>query len=205
MNYVSCALGLFALAASAPASAAIILTTYTVKATFVTPRGLVPLPFTTLTGNFTLSYNTAVANQNTAITLAALNLDFNGVHFDTSNSGKQFLFPATNPKTLQVGGSLNGAGGIAQNTNDFRFTFAFLPDYTNISPLKGAFPAPEFIVAVQGRSGVRSGTNIQVKAIPEPMAWAMMLTGYGLIGAALRDRRRRAISIARACPPTPSG
>ncbi len=196
MKYVSCALGLFALAASAPASAAIILTTYTVKATFVTPRGLVPLPFTNVTGSYTLAYNTAVTNQNSAITLAAFNLAFNGVHFDTGNTGKQFLFPTTNPKTLQIGGLLNGAGGIAQNTNDFRFTFAYLPDYTNISPLKGAFPAPEFIVAVQGRSGIRSGTNLQVKAIPEPITWAMMLAGFGLVGAALRVLRRRPVSVA---------
>jgi hypothetical protein len=189
---VSCALALFALAAATPASAVIISTSYEFSATFVTPAGQVPLPFSSISGTFTLAYDNANSNNSTNITLAALNLSFNGIQFDTSNSGKQFLFPATNPKTLQIGGSLNGFGGLAQNTNDFRLTYTYLPDYTDISPLTGAFPNKELVVTVQGRSGIRTASNLKVTAIPEPAAWALMVTGFGLVGAAFRHRRRRA-------------
>jgi hypothetical protein len=36
--------------------------------------------------------------------------------------------------------------------------------------------------------------NIAVSAVPEPAAWALMIAGFGLVGAALRSRARDAIS-----------
>lgn len=40
------------------------------------------------------------------------------------------------------------------------------------------------------------GTESTVIAVPEPATWAMMLLGFGAIGAALRTRRRTAIATA---------
>lgn len=34
----------------------------------------------------------------------------------------------------------------------------------------------------------------QVRAVPEPASWAMMIGGFGLVGASLRTRRRAAVS-----------
>jgi len=177
------------LAVAVPASATVFITNYSVTATYAAG-----LPFSSLTATYSLRYDSSISQANNAISLLAFSLDLNGVHYDTSNTGKQFLFPATNPKTLQIGATFNGAGGIAQRTNDFRFTYAYVPDYTNTAA-GGAFPAPEFIVAAPSASGVRSATSLVVTrlppAIPEPATWALMLAGFGLVGAALRGRRLR--------------
>lgn len=37
--------------------------------------------------------------------------------------------------------------------------------------------------------GGSSFTNLSLNAVPEPASWALMLTGFGLAGAALRRRR----------------
>lgn len=38
------------------------------------------------------------------------------------------------------------------------------------------------------------GTSIRVTTVPEPAAWAMMLTGFGIIGLAARQRRKASVS-----------
>ena len=45
---------------------------------------------------------------------------------------------------------------------------------------------------VYGRSGSRGGSyagTADYTAVPEPAAWAMMISGFGLVGAAMRRRR----------------
>lgn len=37
-------------------------------------------------------------------------------------------------------------------------------------------------------------TPVATNAVPEPATWAMMIVGFGLTGAALRNRRRRTLS-----------
>ncbi len=39
--------------------------------------------------------------------------------------------------------------------------------------------------------------NIAVSAVPEPATWAMMIAGFGMLGAALRGRRTAAVAYAR--------
>ena len=43
-------------------------------------------------------------------------------------------------------------------------------------------------------SGVVRMAHIDVGAVPEPASWALMLGGFGLVGGALRSRRRTAVS-----------
>ena len=45
---------------------------------------------------------------------------------------------------------------------------------------------PDAAFTLQGYAGV--------SAVPEPAAWAMMITGFGLAGAALRGQRRRVLA-----------
>jgi hypothetical protein len=40
--------------------------------------------------------------------------------------------------------------------------------------------------------------SFSATAVPEPMSWALMLTGFAMIGGALRSRRRRALALATA-------
>jgi len=47
--------------------------------------------------------------------------------------------------------------------------------------------------------GVQTFTGAKVDiggAVPEPASWAMMLGGFGLVGGAMRSRRRQAVSFA---------
>jgi hypothetical protein len=41
-------------------------------------------------------------------------------------------------------------------------------------------------------------TNVSVASVPEPATWAVMLCGVGMIGAALRDKRRSRAALAKA-------
>ncbi len=40
-----------------------------------------------------------------------------------------------------------------------------------------------------------TGVNLRVTAVPEPMTWAMMLIGFGGIGATLRLRRKQVVRV----------
>jgi len=47
--------------------------------------------------------------------------------------------------------------------------------------------------------GVQTFTGATVAlggAVPEPASWALMLGGFGLVGGAMRSRRRQAVSFA---------
>jgi hypothetical protein len=48
---------------------------------------------------------------------------------------------------------------------------------------------------LDARNGAHSATvTFAAPAAPEPASWAMMLSGFGLIGGAMRSRRRSAVS-----------
>ncbi len=42
------------------------------------------------------------------------------------------------------------------------------------------------------QSGTLIVTNLNAGAVPEPSTWAMLISGFGLVGFALRTTRRRA-------------
>ncbi|RYD25452.1 MAG: PEP-CTERM sorting domain-containing protein [Lysobacteraceae bacterium] len=77
--------------------------------------------------------------------------------------------------------SAGGAGG--SNTNWSLQTFAF----TAAAPTTLTF-------AALGRSDSLGGyiDSVSLSAVPEPMTWAMMITGFGMMGVALRNRRAAA-------------
>ena len=52
---------------------------------------------------------------------------------------------------------------------------------------------------VYGRSGSRGGSyagTVDYTAVPEPAAWAMMVSGFGLVGAAIRRRGKTSVKFA---------
>jgi hypothetical protein len=42
------------------------------------------------------------------------------------------------------------------------------------------------------------GTTVAAAAVPEPATWAMMLLGFGMVGSAIRTRRRQTVRFAAA-------
>lgn len=85
-----------------------------------------------------------------------------------------------------VGADMNGIDG-----NDFRFwgleNFDFGEDFT----LSGTLSLDQ---PYEGRG--RLEFFFGGSAVPEPAAWALMIGGFGLVGAAMRLRRRRTTATA---------
>ena len=50
------------------------------------------------------------------------------------------------------------------------------------------------ITGLASNDGYWTGDNVVYDAVPEPATWAMMIGGFGLVGATLRSRRRNAIT-----------
>ena len=46
------------------------------------------------------------------------------------------------------------------------------------------------------RSGTLSIASVATAAVPEPAAWAMMVGGFGMVGGAMRSRRKMAVRFA---------
>ncbi len=111
-----------------------------------------------------------------------------GTVFDQGDSGS-----ISNGMSVEVcitTHNCSGGGGdgviIGQSTNgSFSLTFASSP--SNIS-------LGNFVVryqSLQGAGDAGSGVGISVAAVPEPATWAMMLIGFGAMGASLRRNRRK--------------
>ncbi|HEY3951670.1 PEPxxWA-CTERM sorting domain-containing protein [Phenylobacterium sp.] len=114
-----------------------------------------------------------------------------------------FSAPAPNSGTAQVGGTTQGnliLHGFFQNGSvswsgpaQFTWTAPGLPDpgLMTISLSNGSFDTG----LLGPRGGERDGYVVQATfdwdhdPVPEPTTWALMLSGFGLAGAALRRRR----------------
>ncbi len=139
-----------------------------------------------------------------------LQLDFDFAFLDswdapTSFWGPDYIFVTIADTTYQWSlpwpGELVGRGHFAQNSrwmdSVHRFSFRF------------AHSAPDFTFAIRaGGAGFQGGSDeswgidnirlVAVTGVPEPKAWALMIAGFGLVGAVSRQRSRRAIVSATA-------
>lgn len=135
------------------------------------------------------------------ITLTAFSYTLGSTTFTLANTD----FASLNPTQIAIGGSLDGVLGLPSGLDpgdDFIFDFnacAFdgLPGSfhcvadtsTQIQDITLRFGATQTVtsdritIAPVGAPGA-GGT------LPEPATWAMMLLGFGGVGAALRRRRR---------------
>ena len=107
--------------------------------------------------------------------------------------------------TINIAGSYNkfgfklgnffGNGGttvaITTNINSYTFNPATL-SYANNGTLKffGYYAvAGEYFTSVKYSGSEATGaTDIQVGNVPEPASWALMIVGFGMVGATLRRR-----------------
>ncbi|WP_231639384.1 PEPxxWA-CTERM sorting domain-containing protein [Sphingomonas profundi] len=88
---------------------------------------------------------------------------------------------------LVLGGALNGTNVLVNRTNDFFFSFD--ASATGPTPAMLSFTDADRSVAFLASDAV-----VSVAAVPETATWAMMLAGFGLIGAMLRRRPVRALA-----------
>ncbi len=62
--------------------------------------------------------------------------------------------------------------------------------YTGPALFDGSTDAPTFKT---GTFAFDDDVSVTVTAVPEPASWAMMIAGFGLVGAGLRSRRTRVV------------
>ena len=155
-----------AIAATAPAGAAVISSNYTVSGG--------------TSGSFSLDFDDATS----LYTLTALSLTVPGgsTTFNTSNSALQF---ALGP-TLVLGGNVNGVDNILTGAND-DFFVNFDATLNSQSATLSYYVANTQTVPFTTVTITRGSPTAPV---PEPATWAMMLVGFAGIGIALRRRSR---------------
>ena len=183
------------------AQAAIVTQTYhfTLSNFFDIAASPVPPPIGSISGAFTVTFDTDLYVQNG---LSVVVNSLNGVSVD-SPIGYTF-WPAGGgfPAYLSIGGIESTSEFINGGTNDFalslKFTDPALPqlalcdDGYACGSAPGATTASGYTRAGFSDSYWLAGTGRVGPGVPEPAAWALMLLGFGLSGAALRGRVRRA-------------
>jgi hypothetical protein len=112
---------------------------------------------------------------------------FNNTTYIFANAGA--AFSSATQLNLFSGGTQITAFQFTGNTN-------FAADGTQY-PVN-LLPGNEFNVAGLGPVTIRGGVGVVsgvVAAVPEPGTWAMMFVGFGMMGAAMRYRRRSTTTV----------
>ncbi len=76
----------------------------------------------------------------------------------------------------------------ASNSSYMGNTFSFTPT--------ASAGAISFVALISGGNFVSGIDNLVLSSVPEPASWAMMLVGFGGVGAAMRLRRKLSVAIA---------
>ncbi len=213
--------GLLALASATPASAAVTINTgsgnttlLTGQSTTLTFNGITngaPVPglsssllltlfsqsATQTIFDFTLSNTSGGAITSSMITAfgfdvapdvlnaAITNAIFTGIGSGNIANGRNVEVCFTANGGSQCNGAGSGNLGLAQNASTVgRITLNFSGGASNIT-------LSDLAVRYQAVNGNGSATGQVVTAVPEPASWALMLIGFGAVGASMRSRRLR--------------
>jgi hypothetical protein len=106
-----------------------------------------------------------------------------------------------------VGFPLGVTSGSMDQTYDMTMAGSYNPAFVSAN---GGTPLAAFSVLLAGLQAGQAYLNIhtvnngggeirgQLTAVPEPVTWALMLVGFGLVGGAMRRRRRQTVSFSLA-------
>jgi len=117
----------------------------------------------------------------------------------TAGAGSPYRYASVVPITLlagvqyTIGGSDSDTDGDSYVSSVSNLTTDPTVNFLGSARSAGAdgFVAPTTLVAgVNGRFGPNFQFNVVAGAVPEPATWAMMLVGFGMMGASMRYRRR---------------
>jgi len=174
-------------------------------------------PFVTnITAAFTL--NASVPNGNPAVNIAGFLIQ-DGVSgsfsfLTTSPILIDTTFYATGSNLLSatfgstaISGQLNGTSGSSVASTSAGDTLVYTSDFINFSNVSGAsfsvslnsltpFLQASPAAALQSfRAVAGGGFDADITAVPEPGTWAMLLVGFGMIGAGVRSRKRQSVRV----------
>lgn len=122
------------------------------------------------------------AGVRNGVDLVFLNTAFPGTTTETSGTTDLFLMGA--PVLDQASGSTSSDALFNGLTNFSGTSFAFDSAQSNFSVVALGAPTLPADVAY-----FRWYTADALPAVPEPASWAMMILGFGLVGAAMRKRK----------------
>lgn len=108
-------------------------------------------------------------------------------------------FPVDNVNFVSNGVTLNSldSNGVTVQSRTWANTSVGNPEVRTISAVLAAGTHTIRARGSSGRDGAYSG-EATLAGVPEPLTWAMMIMGFGLVGAGLRRRRGQAVRIAYA-------
>lgn len=116
-------------------------------------------------------------------------------------SGISFVYAAPiDPGTVQIFSGTDGTGTLLASLNLTNSTTGcgspYNADFCPFSPVTLTFVGTARSVVFGGTAGqlVLDDISLGISPLPEPGTWAMMLIGFGAIGASLRIRRRRLLA-----------
>ncbi len=146
-----------------------------------------PPPVTSISGNFTVTFDTATSG---AGTIDAVNLNIDGFMYSPSQVGASFN---ATTDTLLVGGPNAGLGFVQEGTNDFTI---------NISPaVNGTTAYGLFAYSTAQTSGIFEGygysftggsiTSKIIAPVPLPASWLFMIPVVGFLAARAGGSRKR--------------
>ena len=190
------AAALLVVAATAPAQAATVTETYTFNFnSFIDVGGVLPSPLSAIAGSVTLTFDPTVDADN--VTSGVVVNYLTGVTVD-SPIGYTYFAPATpgGLAYLSIGGIAFDADFISFGTNDLAVTYKFTDPANPMLALCsdgyacGAAPGSTIASGYTLAGFPNDGWLVSEGAIPEPAVWALMLAGFGLVGATLRGQRR---------------
>src|SRR5579859_3229024 len=171
----------------------------------VTGGGHAPL-LSTITGSFTLTFDPAVGvnNDTSDIVVNALS----DTHLSTPIG---FGFAPGAPLFLTIGAIAGSDNFINQLTNDFVLQLKFA-DANSLDAPQLSLCGDGFSCGNAGPAVTASGytlldhngvwlaqdgsVTVEGGGVPEPASWALMVLGFGGLGAMLRSRRRTLAAVA---------
>jgi hypothetical protein len=85
-------------------------------------------------------------------------------------------------------GVFTTSGAGVYNTASNAFTTLGALAVTGYAPVTGTYSVTERYTISATKAG-QSNSAINMTAVPEPASWAMMISGFGMMGAMIRRRR----------------